>query len=186
MFLAENNIPFRGAHSTTAHNDCGLFLSTVKLVSHYSDTLKNHLDNVKGHYESKKRMSAHYLSLESQNEFLEVCSKKILDRIIEEIKQSQYYGIIVDGTPDVSHKEQLVFIIRYANEIDGIWDLQERFLKMVKYDKKKGVDIAQKIEDVLLEFNLDLSLCRGQGYDNAASMSGKYNGVKSKIQEKCV
>lgn len=36
----------------------------------------------------------------------------------------------------------------------------------------------------MVECNLDLALCRGQGYDNAANMSGKYNGVKSKIIEK--
>ncbi|XP_060845943.1 zinc finger MYM-type protein 1-like [Rhopalosiphum padi] len=141
LFLAENNLPFRGIHSTIDHDDCGLFISTAKLVSHYSETMKNHLDTIKEYKDS-------------------------------------------DGTPDVSHKEQLVFVIRYVFENAGTWDIQERFLTMVDYEKKTGADIANKIEEILVECNLDLALCRGQGYDNAANMSGKYNGVKSKIIEK--
>ncbi|XP_060845261.1 zinc finger MYM-type protein 1-like [Rhopalosiphum padi] len=141
LFLAENNLPFRGIHSTIDHDDCGLFISTAKLVSHYSETMKNHLDTIKEYKDS-------------------------------------------DGTPDVSHKEQLVFVIRYVFENAGTWDIQERFLTMVDYEKKTGADNANKIEEILVECNLDLALCRGQGYDNAANMSGKYNGVKSKIIEK--
>lgn len=129
-------------------------------------------------------MSAHYLSPRSQNEFLEICSKKVQQKIIEEIKICQYYATIVDGTPDVSPKEQLVFVIRYVFENAGTWDIQERFLTMIDYEKKTGADIAYIIEEILVECNLDLALCRGQDYDNAANMSGKYNGVKSKIIEK--
>ncbi|KAL4125832.1 hypothetical protein QTP88_010072 [Uroleucon formosanum] len=108
LFLAENNLPFRGTHSTIDYDDCGLFISTAKLVSHYSETMKNHLDTIKEYKDSSKKMSAHYLSPRSQNEFLEICAKKVQQKIIEEIKKCQYYAIIVDGTPDVSHKEQLV------------------------------------------------------------------------------
>jgi len=78
----------------------------------------------------------------------------------------------------------LVFVIRYVIENAGTWDIQERFLTMVDYEKKTGADIANKIEEILVECDLDLALCRGQGYDNAANMSGKYNGMKSKIIEK--
>ncbi|XP_050062926.1 uncharacterized protein LOC126552275 [Aphis gossypii] len=175
MFLAENNLPFRGKHSTIDHDDCGLFISTVKLVSQYSETMKNHLDNIKEYQDSHKKMSTHYLSPRIQNEFLEICAKKVQQKIIEEIKKCQYYAIIVDGTPDVSHKEQLVFVIRYVFENGGTWDIQERFLTMVDYEKKTGTDIANKIKEILDECNLDLALCRGQGYDNASNMSGKYN-----------
>ncbi|XP_026819128.1 zinc finger MYM-type protein 1-like [Rhopalosiphum maidis] len=55
---------------------------------------------------------------------------------------------------------------------------------MVDYEKKTRADIANKIEDILIECNLDLTLCRNQGYDNAANIYSKYNGVKSKIKEK--
>ena len=56
-------------------------------------------------------MQAHYLSWESQNEFINLCANKVLHEILSEIKKSAYYVLIVDGTPDVSHTEQLTFII---------------------------------------------------------------------------
>ena len=40
----------------------------------------------------------------------------------------------------------------------------------------------------LMEFlkihDLDLGNCRGQSYDNASAMSGKYNGLQAKVREK--
>ena len=32
--------------------------------------------------------------------------------------------------------------------------------------------------------DLDLGNCRGQSYDNASAMSGKYNGLQAKVREK--
>jgi len=87
------------------YDDCGLFISTTKLVSHYSKTMKNHFDTIKEYKDGDKKVSAHYLSLRSQNEFLEISAKNVLQKIIEEIKICQYYAIIVDDTSDVSHKE---------------------------------------------------------------------------------
>lgn len=184
MFLAENNLPFRGSHSTIDYDDCGLFISTAKLVGHYSETMKNHLDTIQEYKDGGKKMSVHYLSSRSQNEFLEICAKKVQQKVIEEIKICQYYAIIVDGTPDMSHKKQLVFVIRYVFENAGTWNTRMISNNGWLWKKKTGADIANKIEEILVECNVDWALCRGQGYDNAANMSGKYNSVKSKITEK--
>jgi len=105
LFSAENNLPFRDTHSTIDHDDCGFFIPIAKLVSHYSETMKNHLDTIKEYKDSGKKMSAHYLSPQIQNEFLEICAKTVQQKIIEEIEICQYYSIIIDGTPDVSYKE---------------------------------------------------------------------------------
>ena len=37
--------------------------------------------------------------------------------------------------------------------------------------------------DTLEEHTIPLSDCRAQGYDNAASMAGKYGGAEAKIEE---
>lgn len=83
--------------------------------------MKNHLDTIKKYQDGRKKMSTHYLSPRSQNEFLEICAKNVQQKIIEDIKRCQYYAIIVDSTPDVSYKEQLVFVIRYVFENAGIY-----------------------------------------------------------------
>ncbi len=40
------------------------------------------------------------------------------------------------------------------------------------------------IESVLMDRGIDISDCRGQGYDNGANMSGKINGVQAQILQK--
>ena len=82
-------------------------------------------------------MQAHYLSPRSQNEFIDECSKVVLNTIGEEVKQALYYSIIVDGTPDVSHTEQITFILRYVNLNEKVWKICERFLRMEDCDKKR-------------------------------------------------
>lgn len=61
-------------------------------------------------------MQVDYLLWKTQNEFLNICGEKVKKNIIQEVKESLYYSIIVDGTPDVSHKEQLVFVVRYIDQ----------------------------------------------------------------------
>ena len=40
------------------------------------------------------------------------------------------------------------------------------------------------MENVLLDLNIDIGDCRGQGCDNGANMSGKIKGVQAQIQKK--
>jgi hypothetical protein len=47
-------------------------------------------------------------------------ASKILTQIKDEIKISKYYSIIVDSTPDISHIDQLIFVIRYI-QADAQW-----------------------------------------------------------------
>jgi hypothetical protein len=47
-----------------------------------------------------------------------------------------------------------------------------------------AISIFRSIEEVLNEHNIDLKNCRGQSYDNASNMSGKYNGLQSIIASK--
>ena len=83
---------------------------------------------MKTHQNQQSRMQAHYLSWSCQNEFIAECAKLLLDAIVKEVKCAFYYGIIVDGTPDVSHTKPLTFLLRYAGRSqDNFWDIKERF-----------------------------------------------------------
>ena len=44
--------------------------------------------------------------------------------------------------------------------------------------------IADTIEQAIAECNLDTSLLRGQAYDGASNMSGKYKGCATILKEK--
>ena len=82
--------------------------------------------------------------------------------------------------PHVSNAEQLYVVIRY---VDSSSEIQERFLEFVHCkDGMSGKAISEKILESLKNHGLDISLCRGQGYDGAGNMAGKIQGVAAKIQ----
>jgi len=47
-------------------------------------------------------------------------------------------------------------------------------------------DYEQLIREIVFKLNLDISKCRGQGYDGAAVMSGKYKGVQIGVKKSCL
>lgn len=62
--------------------------------------------------------------------------------------------------------------------------MTEEFLQFVPTNDLTGKGIANLILESLQKFGIDTKYLRGQGYDGAATMSGKYNGVQTHIKEK--
>ena len=85
--------------------------------------------------------------------------------------------MILDSTPDASHKEQTTFILRYVSAVPRIADtvrvfeIQERFMTLWM--------LARNALKQLNDWNIPFSDCRGQGYDNGSNMSGIHNGVQA-------
>lgn len=105
LFLASRNLPFRGSTETLGNVRNGNFLGTVELVAKYDPLLNDHLRKVK-----EKRPSTrvtHYLSPESQNEFIELCGDRVLKEILKERECAIDYSLICDATPDVSHRNRM-------------------------------------------------------------------------------
>jgi len=185
LFLAERHLPLRGSSSRIGDEDNGLFLGMLELLSKHNKVLKVHLAHVKQHHDTQNRMQAHYLSWSSQNEFLNACGKQVLDALLQEYKKAMYYSVIVDATRDVCHTEQISFILHYVHRSEeNVWAIKERFLLFKDCEKKKGKDIADLLYKVLEENEIDIQLCRGQGYDNGSNMAGIYNGVQALIMQK--
>lgn len=181
LFLALRNLPFRGSTETLGDVRTGHFLGTVELVAKYDPLLNDHPRKVK-----EKRPSTrvtHYLSQESQNEFIELCGDRVLKEILKERECAIYYLLICDATPDVSHKEQNVILLRYvAQKENDQCDVTERFLQFEEFSGKTGHEISEMILKTLEEHHIDIADCRGQGFDNGSAMSGKVKGVQAEIR----
>lgn len=97
----------------------------------------------------------HYLSSDIQNEFIELCGKRVLSSILKEREESVYYSVICDATPDISHTEQNVFLLRYVgfDQENKKWEVVERFLEIKDFHKKTGSEIADMIVNVLNSLN---------------------------------
>ena len=62
----------------------------------------------------------------------------------------------------------------------------ERFVEFIPMFAHTGAEMANMISVCFLEKNgININGCRGQSYDNTASLSGKYNGVQALILERC-
>ena len=87
-----------------------------------------------------------YLSLTVQNELIELLGKKVKDRILEEKKTAKYFAILLDSTPDVSHIDQMTFIVRYV-KIDSNNEVQikESFLNFFPLQRKNAHEITKSI-----------------------------------------
>lgn len=121
-----------------------------------------------------------FVSHDVQNELLLLMSNDILRQVIQNIKRSQYYSLIVDETTDCSTHEQVSICIRY---LEGDITPVEKCLGMFEVSSTTGQQLASVILDVLCRCDLQLSSLRAQCYDGAANMSGKFSGVQSYIKQ---
>ena len=86
----------------------------------------------------------------------------------------------MDSTPDLSHVDQLTVILRYVLSEGPV----ERFLTFINISSHTGEQLALYLTDFLAKNEIDIGLCRGQSYDNASNMSGKYTGMQAHIKMK--
>lgn len=87
----------------------------------------------------------------------------------------------MDSTPDLSHVDQLTFIFSFVDP-DG--HVMERFLAFEPIESHTGQSLADCILAMVDSLGLDLSNCRGQSYNNASNMSGKYKGVQAHLKRR--
>ena len=179
--LASQNLALRGHVEQLDSDNPGNFLATLKFLSFYDTLLENHLKNVR-----ENPHSVSYLSHDIQNEFLSLLAGAVRDKIIKEIKEAKYFGILYDFTPDVSHTEQLSQVIHYVQSDfeTGNVRVKETFIKFVELDKKDAAGYEAIILKSLQDDGLNFLDCHAQMYDNAAVMSGSISGVQTRLRER--
>ena len=99
----------------------------------------------------------------------------------EIITQPQIQNSIkIDGTQEVSGTEQESICLRY---VDHNLIPHEEFVGLYEVSLTTGQNLANVAKDVLLRLNLSLDGVRGQTYDGAANMSGKYAGAQAYVTQ---
>ncbi|XP_016544405.1 uncharacterized protein LOC107844519 [Capsicum annuum] len=112
-----------------------------------------------------------------QKDIVSSCAKETLKEIIEDLN-GHFFGILVDESKNVSHKEQMTLVLRYVNR-EG--KLIERFLGLVHVKDISAKSLKEAINFLLLNHSLSRSQIRGQGYDKASNMQGELNSLKTLI-----
>ncbi|XP_064111534.1 zinc finger MYM-type protein 1-like [Macrobrachium nipponense] len=173
--LAERNLPLRGSTYTLYQPNNGNFLKEVELMAQFDPVLKEHIVRVQG-----GASHTSYLGNIIQNEFIDCISKRVVECMVTEIRQSKYFSIILDCTPDLSHKEQLSVIIRIVTA-EGTAQIKEYFIGFLEAEQTTGEDLSRLILKKLEELNIPFEDCRGQSYENGANMRGKNKGVQARL-----
>ena len=174
--LASCNLSLRGHDS-----DSGNFMAILRLLSNYDATLKELLLKPKG--------EINYLSPTIQNEIISLLGTTVRNNIISEIKKAPFLTIILDTTQDLSKIDQLSVVFRYISVTENDDNVPkeikicESFLGFIAVTDCSAAGLKTDILNLTKEYGIDLTKCRGQGYDGANVMSGVYGGLQTLIKE---
>ena len=175
-FLAKRSLPFFGDNETIGSPYNGNFLGCLELLAEFDPFLAKHLDD----FGNPGKGKVNYLSSTVVDEFVSLMAKKVSKEIINQVKHSKYFSIIVDSTPDMSHIDQLSFVIRY---VDKSLRPVERFLSFIPIKQHTAEYLESTVLSLIESHELDIMKIRGQSYDNASNMSGKYSGLQARIKK---
>ncbi|XP_039306752.1 zinc finger MYM-type protein 1-like [Solenopsis invicta] len=174
--LSSRALPLRGHEEKFGSPKNGNFLMALELISQFDPFLAEHIKR----YGNPGSGHTNYLSATIYEELIQLMAKQTQETILAEIKKAKYYSVIIDSTPDISHIDQLSFIIRYVQECGSP---VERFITFLPNTGHKSQELAETVSKTLIDLDIDISSCRGQSYDNAANMSGAYSGLQMRIKE---
>lgn len=171
-FLAKQELPFRAHNETESSLNKGNFIETVELLAKYDGLLENHLHNYSNAFTG--------LSNRTQNELISSIATLMLRNIKIQISKTDFVAVMIDETPDVSGKEQLVLILRYFDNNEIV----DRFIGFIDVSSDRSAQLLSKtVLDCLKEYDC-ISKLVAQTYDGANVMSGE-NGVQGLVRKHC-
>ncbi|KAI3746066.1 hypothetical protein L6452_08485 [Arctium lappa] len=169
-YLLENALPFRGNDESENSMYKGLFLGTLKLIGRTnSDIEKVILQNAP----KNNQLTSPMIQKDLVTCFAEEVLKSIMGEIGDDV-----FALLVDESSDVSRKEQMVVVLRFVDKY-GI--VQERFISVVHAMDTSALSLKSALDALFAKHGLSFTKVRGQGYDGASNMSGKFNGLKALI-----
>ena len=143
-YLARQGIPFRGHRDEKDAN--------FKQLIHF----RAEDDPAFAKWLKEKNLS--YTSLELQNEILKEMSLSIFRAVVNSIKKSDFFSIMVDESSDVSNREQVVFCVCWVDE-----DLHctEDFIGLYEMEKTDATTMVNVIKYIFLRLGLDKTKLHG-------------------------
>ncbi|KAK6186835.1 hypothetical protein SNE40_006103 [Patella caerulea] len=174
-FLSERGLSFRGSDENIGSPKNGNYLGLLEVLSQYDSFLAQHIQK----HANKGTGHTSYLSSTICEELIALLGQKVTEDIVSRLQRAKYYSFTVDSTPDVSHSDQLTVVVRY---IESGGKTVERFLTFLENTGHTGRQQATALLEYFTSVGIDISNCRGQSYDNAANMSGRYQGMQALIK----
>lgn len=127
----------------------------------------------------KCKKNATYISWNIQNQIINKCSDFLQELLVAKIKHAKYFSILADETTDISTVEQFSLCVRYVDE--DKFKICENFLMFHPLASTTGEELSNQIINNLKGLGINIEYMRGQGYDGAGAMSGKFIGTQARM-----
>jgi len=157
----------------------GIFWQSLKLIARYDTVAAQHLDN-----DVSNPRSVLCSSHDTQNEFIELMGNAVRQLIIEEIRQSKYFSMMFDTTPDLAHREQMSEVIQYVHIHETNVEIKESFVDFFEIHEKTSEALATEILSKLDADGLRVEDCCGQDLRQRCSNARASNGRTDKDSRK--
>ena len=103
----------------------------------------------------------------------------MLGRIAAEARSSDYYGIVVDETADISRTEQVSLFLRYVFNSET----KETFTGFYSTKSTEGEVLYELVKTAVSNLKLRLEDIVAECFDGAANMSGARKGLAVRMKE---
>ena len=176
-FCGKQGLSFRGHRDDSTASDSdntGNFVQLVQFCAENDDVLRAYLET------APRNALYNIMSKPIQNEMISIIGSAIQDNIIEEIHTAKFFTILSDEVTDCANLEQVSIVIRF---VDSEKCIREEFPGFITVECITGQALATALLSWLKRHNIDISFCRGQGYDGASNMSSSTVSVQALIRE---
>ncbi|XP_050302372.1 zinc finger MYM-type protein 1-like [Anthonomus grandis grandis] len=170
ILLAKQELSFRGHREAEGSENRGNFIEVFNSKIKYNEELRNHI----------KKLGKSFCSKTIQNDLIFCISEVIKEKINQQLKDTEFFAVIVDDTTDITEKSQCAVSLRYVEKKS--LNIYERFLGFYDVsDDRTSEALYTLVASVLSPFNYREKLV-AQCYDGASVMAGHINGLQMKIK----
>lgn len=170
LFLAKNELPFRGNWEKSNNDETGLFRNLFKYTLQKDEQLRK--------CQEAMPQNAKYTSPDIQNKMISILSNYLRQEIVAEMNKSPYLTLMADGASDRQGDEILSIAFRYT--VDG--KAKETLLCFEKADDRTAMGFFQLIINQMEKWGINGNSLLSQCYDGAAVNSGRLAGLQVQIQ----
>lgn len=120
----------------------------IELITEFDFVLLEHIQK----YGDPREGHKSYLLFNTYEQLILSITENVVNTIIREVNKAHYFSISIDSMPDISHTDQLSFIICHVNE-RGV--PVERFLCFIENVGHKSQEMVGAVIHTFKKYNLN-------------------------------
>lgn len=159
----------------------GNFLEMVQLLAGENADLAAHIKNCQEKSANGYRNQPTYMSPDFINKTLYVIRKHLVNEIVSEVNRNGgRFGLLMDGSQDITCQEQISVVIRYVNDTD---DIVEHSILFFNALKTSGKGLYELLERNITSIGLSMRNIIGYSFDGASNMRSEAKGLSACINQ---